>query len=506
VLANDPEYRHLEDVENERIEICQWLREFAEEKDAYSQEISELMYEAVIRRSLLHIDKSKIHIDTGGLLRSFDKTFQERFDRHKALSVLDDRLRKSLKLDNTTLKQQSHVLFLTDASLSQFSDLFNEVKHRFLFSNEFGLDSYLSVRIRHGTLAGQIRNQLERSHLVTRVNAETQQYAVNRHWLERVFHRYPLLVQEKAEELLRNFSSVIDTMIAEVKGEWIHIKGPQHPDGLLNFDYSEERLLVLLVTVSQATYDEFINLMVQELWHRTEEVLAVVRRRIQADLKQRMTAALDRLAREMIFLEEDIRHSEFIAAVTACRTSLQSELDQIAEWFKIVDEGALPDYRLRQAMDTALEMVHKCYPNTDIGLVVSGDEVTCMGRTFTSFVFLYFILLENVARHSGLREYERVQVQIEVSRRKDNLEIVVENEIGDDTDIDALRRKLVVLEKPQSGLEALRGIRTEGGTGFYKLCKIIGYDLGSKTYDVSFNEEANIFTVRLNLETKGVVQ
>jgi len=43
--------------------------------------------------------------------------------------------------------------------------------HEFALHPEHGLDAYLSLRIRHGTLSGHLRGPVEREHLVIRRDA-----------------------------------------------------------------------------------------------------------------------------------------------------------------------------------------------------------------------------------------------------------------------------------------------------------------------------------------------
>jgi hypothetical protein len=62
--------------------------------------------------------------------------------------------------------------------------MFLFVRDNFVSNNEFGLDAYLSTRIRHGTLPNHIRSVFEIYNLVT---AQTDgNYANNDFWQERL--------------------------------------------------------------------------------------------------------------------------------------------------------------------------------------------------------------------------------------------------------------------------------------------------------------------------------
>ena len=56
----------------------------------------------------------------------------------------------------------------------------------FLNNQEHGLDCYLSMRIRHGAFAGQLRAPLEKEHIITQRSSGSDQYTSNVYWRNRV--------------------------------------------------------------------------------------------------------------------------------------------------------------------------------------------------------------------------------------------------------------------------------------------------------------------------------
>jgi hypothetical protein len=59
------------------------------------------------------------------------------------------------------------------------------LQERFLFDSSHGLDSYLSQRIRHGSIQNYLRNPVEEAQLVTQKDSQTGKYQANNYWLER---------------------------------------------------------------------------------------------------------------------------------------------------------------------------------------------------------------------------------------------------------------------------------------------------------------------------------
>jgi len=66
-----------------------------------------------------------------------------------------------------------------------FEQLFMIIRDQFLFNPKYGLDIYLSTRIRHGTLVNRLRNHFEDNHLVT--NKSNERYLPNVYWTENFF-------------------------------------------------------------------------------------------------------------------------------------------------------------------------------------------------------------------------------------------------------------------------------------------------------------------------------
>ena len=95
-------------------------------------------------------------------------------------------LRASVEVANFTPEYTKSVsLVIIDGGFKLFVQAFNEIKYLFLYSNEYGLDSNLSQRIRHGTLLGAIRALFDSFHLVTQKDSSGR-YRDNAYWTNRL--------------------------------------------------------------------------------------------------------------------------------------------------------------------------------------------------------------------------------------------------------------------------------------------------------------------------------
>jgi hypothetical protein len=102
----------------------------------------------------------------------------------------------------------------SDLLILMFSKLFLEC----LTNPEHGLDCYLSIRIRHGALSGQLRGPLEEEKIITQRAGATQLYKRNDYWLDK-FNYLDGGSVEQLNALLATFShdydEVIDTFVSE---------------------------------------------------------------------------------------------------------------------------------------------------------------------------------------------------------------------------------------------------------------------------------------------------
>ncbi|MGA9656532.1 MAG: hypothetical protein WBP56_24290 [Polyangia bacterium] len=493
-----------EDLERERIAICQTLLAIdPASSDASSTEIARRTEALVIRRALQRYGESKIHVDTSGIVRSLDRGFYDKFLRFRAFSLLTGRLRETLALKDLRFDTEEPVLVISDATLQQFQDLFDDLRARFISSNEFGLDSYLSVRIRHGTLSGQIRSQFEREALITRKNARTAQYEYNAHWSKPLTLSSPAAVRDKINDAFRRFSATIDGLIQEVKEDWLQIKSRSKAAGMFDFDYTDADAVNLYLAVLQiADVERFVEAVFANLWERTQAQLAKIRDRITGELCQRLLQTIDDLERALGELAPGTRNADLSAALARCRTSVANELGAIAAWFKVGEEEAVPDYKLTLLAYASSEILRNCFPNlAEFPEMEIGDESLMMkGSSFTAFIDLLFILFENAVRHAQL---DRPRVQGRIFAHCARLVIEVRNALGPDISVEDLQRtarSLLETAKRATGV-----IRQEGGSGFAKLHKIAKYDLGQEDYSIDVDVKPKEgFAIRVELSLEGL--
>ncbi len=502
VLDYSFEYDNTDDLHNERVAICQLLIELdPAAADACSQEIFRLVQGSHLRRALQHIAEAKVGIDFNGLKASLGKTIRERYERFASFSSLSDRQRESLQLDGIDLSAARSVLVITDEGRLQFEELFQEIKSLFLYSNEYGLDSCLSVRIRHGTLSGQLRSRFENENLITRKNAVDRLYDKNMYWSENVFSALGSEVDEACDLALRKFSGTVDSVIGEVKDVWIQVRGTSNDNrGLFDYEYSSDQLVGLYASVLLTkTYEEFVDGVLEELYKRTQSNLATVVDQIKSVLTGRITTALDDLGSEVLTVDNSLRSSPFYDAVVRCGTHIQNELEAIAAWFRIPTEQSLEDFAAPLLIETAVATIRKCFPSfTFAPAVAVPKDLVFRGLHLVSLGDIMFLLLGNIVQHSAM---ESLVASITIAESEETVELVIANEVNASVSDELIRNAVREIASVRKAKAADGITRREGGSGFHKLHKIIKYDLDcgdDYKIDVEFTPERQ-FLVRVVL-------
>jgi len=479
ILDSSIVYESSDDLENERTKICQLLLKLdSNNTEEYSSEIHRLTQAKAVRDAIHQVDSSKVYVDKIGIAKSLDRAFYDGFDRYRQWYGLEERIRYSIiTIDFTKGRGETTTtdLIRLDAAVELFNVLFLEIRHRFISSNEYGLDSYLSLRIRHGTLAGQLRRVYEERRIITTLESSTDKYHSNLYWVNRFSN------VEKFEEIdqkLADFSKTIDDLIDDVKRNWIQIRSISTPQGLFDFEYTQNDLASLYLKYGYLeNVNEFIEQCFDELNKRAELVLKKVRSSIRETLCDKLMNALTNLEQDVIELLGDSDHSEFSTCIAQCRTETQLELDLIAGWFETVGDATMPDYEVQHAVKTCIEMLRRTSPDkTARPIVDQSSKWQLPGETFTFFVDMIYIPLENAVKYSAEGPED---VSIRIFKKEQRAAISIENTLPRETDLDQLQELSKELGKRVNTSIAGQKIRSEGNSGYYKLGKLIQINLKS---------------------------
>lgn len=517
-------FENQDSLDAERIEICTILSNIDKENfENYINEISEIDRNILIRKGVKQIDESKIYVDINGLKKSLYKDLNENLQRStnlQSLSIdqitkLDLKENKVLMIfydqDNNNDDQTDSNIKITGYSRFKiFKEMFLKLRDNFIANNEYGLDTYLSMRIRHGTLLGEFRSNFEKYYLVTKKENESK-YKENQYWKSLTENDEKL--RNKFNSVLSDFSERIDSTSNSLKNNKIQIKTENKiSDGFFDFSYSETELHRLFQDKFAAikTTELFIDETLEELWSKTEKNLKVIRDYISIQLKEEITGYISELNNnvdELISKKDNPLYSEFIRNLTNCKTDIRNELDKIASWFRKTNNKSINDFNIQLPIDSTLITFRRIYKDFSSLTVTTKNNCSKKfeGEFFQHFCYIFQNLIHNIIEHSGLLSYE-LNIIIEINELENNLIISVQNNLSESLDIDNINNKIQNIITALNKEKNSDRIRNESGTGYIKINKTLYHDLRRNYFEIIIHpvDENRVFKCEIIMDSNNL--
>lgn len=510
VLDWSLEFTSPEDLDHERIAILDWLESIDPESGpVYEEERAQITRRIVLQKGLSEINRGKIYVDTAGIKKELGKQFIERllwYMRSRPGTGAFPDMVPSVQVapGGRVILHLTRSGIVRDDGFLLFRELHHEVRNRFLWSDHCGLDSCLSVELRHGNVSGQLRPPFERAKLITQRDATEGRYAPNQFWLD-LATKAPDHILGQLDWTFASFAGRIDALIEDVKDCWIRIRSTDHhPDGLFDYEFTDEELREVR---SRADTDDdspavFITAIFDSLWQRTRKNLEAVKAAIRTRLTTEFYAALTTLESDVqtIYprLAPPIRQH-----VANCRTDLDEELRVLEGWFAVDEVSALSDYDLELLLETVLYRVRRLQGIEDFSprTQILGN-ISLQGRTFRALYNVLYLVVENVIAHARERR-NTADILIEV--QGDTLRIHVGNDTKDEACLEELERTAPELEAKAQGGIGTSVVRQEGKSGYSKLGKLLRSDLQRAEYTVTVAvTEGKRFEVSVSIPLTGL--
>jgi hypothetical protein len=494
-------------VLEERLSICRRLVEVDEDAgESYHSEIKGLLRRLMVQQRMKEVEQSKIYVDTDGIKRKVEDELRELFNRYRALRMdRTDAFDTELVLSavrKATEGDRQDLVSLTlpqNESAELFGLIIRRVRDEYVSSPEHGLDKYLSVRIRHGTLAAHLRRPVETAKLVTARELGSVEYKRNEFWEARLWaddESMKFILQR-----LEQFSREFDEFVNEIKS-WIQIKKDGSPGaGLFDFTLHSSGVRVLSEALTADTsFEAFIDNLFENFGLSLDLNLERVRAQIQSRGKVTARHLLDGLATDIARFGDNADVGELINAIRSASTDLQVALDRITAWFERASTAGSEPFSVQDTIELSVEAVRTLAPDfqVEIGGNVTEPIMLGAGPYLTIFVDVFFIIFENIVRHSGLSDHA---ASVALNLRDATLTIRVENFVGDAIAIDEVAERLGTIRRAIHDDKQGSIVSREGGTGFHKLRRILTHDLliSNPQLDFGFMDDERVFYVNFSI-------
>lgn len=476
------------DRRRERMAICRRLIEMdSSNSSAYEDEIKDLTLDDLKEEGLHNFDQSRVFVNVIGLREIALVEYTEAYERFCDLSTIPegnvvpsvDVLRDLIRAN----KEGKEVLKL-QASMSEVKTVFLDMLHGladiYLNNPVHGLDSFLSLRIRHGSMASSIRGPLEEAQLITSHGKSTNivDYERNEYWITGI----GLAADESdaVDRLLRTFSRSIDLLISTAVSQYVQIHGPDHQKGAFRISLPEETIASLAEQgrVMRGA-NEFFNLCFKRFGFALTPCLAKMRSTIEDEIKTPLDSMLSKLAIDLSLLVGQQRASSFTHVVNQSRVAIQQAVDRVIGWFQLRDTiDSTRTYSIEELVEVCIAIARNTHtgftPIVTPSISSRDRKLRVMSHLMHPFSDAVFIMIDNVYKHSGLSAPPEISLTIGLCETS-ALQIKCESQVAPiGPNRAAVEQRLSEIKDQISSFQISNAANLEGGTGLLKLRKLAG--------------------------------
>lgn len=465
------------EILQQRQNTCAVLRELDPDNESeYQDEIHEISNRQLMSDGQYIVDRTRIHVDTGALTKWAVRELSEEFYRYKDLAEVVtpmefDEVMRDVLLENQIPAQFSE---FGEADAVLYSMLVR-VGTEFLNNSLFGLDYYLSKRIRHQSFVGLIRGPLELQGLITTRDTANANYNKN----EMILERFSECSRETLNGLIgafNRFSASFDAALVETKDKIIQIRSKDNPHGLVDFEISPQIIPVARVFLSDQNINGFVRGAISIMWALLDKSLGDVRDYISGELKSTLSSGFDELRAQLkIFVEGRSEYLELDRLIGESSVLVQRALDDASSWFcKTNDKEAFRrTFKAEQAVKISIEAAKKCLRDFDpnINIIQPHSDVVVMPSTLVFLHDVIFISLDNARVHSGLKSPE-IDIEVIPDLASERFVINVACSARQSVKAEAERKLAVIRDNITKG-ELHSKTKIEGGSGLYKIAAVV---------------------------------
>lgn len=503
-------------VEIERLEICRILSELDHiNRQYYLEQIREITRRRIVRARFEQVERTKIYVDADGVKRQSEKTIKEGYQRFIAAlsdaSYSNDAI-EMMRQVNTILSSVNadgvkiHFPDLPTNERDQiFSSCVRDLMRLLISSQEYGLEAYLSTRVRHGTMGNQLRSAFEINSILTQ--KDNGRYVADYMWAGNLNVTDYEAARWLAERLAA-FSEAIDLAIEDLVRKRVQVRSDVTPEGLLEFNLFNYDILRMQAEVTLETdFEEFFDKVLDRFWTVLEDSLGSVRKFVNGPFLASVVELTEQLQLDVTHELAGYNVSALAGAIASARTQIAVNSANVANWFTLAREVERPDYEFGVAAEVAIGSIAACHPSLGLRLERNDDvNFECRGRSLESLVYILFTALDNAVEHCALGDAAPT-LMLDTRLEDGWLSLRLVNSCAAVTDVETANRRLDGLRSRLGNSHDVQSLATtEGGSGYAKIVRMLRHDLLARySLDFGFVNESE-YEVKIGVEAKAVVR
>lgn len=446
------------DLDKERMQICVNLaRHDAENAELYTQEIVDLARRINIEEGVQYLESSRVFVDEIGIQKWANKHLESQFLRY--VDYLKAGLFTSVKeLEAEIIRLASHAgnktlaitNYLDDYDVtaeSLLGDVLRALMQAFLDLPRFGLDSFLSSRVRHGSFVGYLRGPLESRRIVTKKVAGSAKYHDN----ETILARWQIAGERERKIVnakLAIFSETVDSLLERTVAKSLHVKSASRPDGLVAFGAEQGagihtvkrwQLILKANLTENTTLEQLISYCFHNFfWPAVKHSLDRVQAHVKEELRDEFDRAIDHLTNGIEHSLDPAQREAVRAELIHVRRELAVALGRVALWFDLPKQSAhLLSMSLQRCLEIGLVSARTIRPSfsPNVAWDISEDaSISINGPAIGAINDIAYLIFANIAEHSGAEEdfgnsLDPLRIDVRITNVGDLISVHIESDV-----------------------------------------------------------------------------
>lgn len=502
-----------DDVEAERINICQFLQKIdSKNENDYITEISHILKNKQIMQSVKYIENVKLDVDMNKIIEQHLNTFEDNFKRFRQIGELDIEY-EAIDLTNNLIYIKSN----TDSrkynhKLIVFKEILIDFRNELAFG-KYGLDQMIGTRIRHGSMQNQLRVVFEKNNIIFVKNSTKENDYIPSVEFEKQCNNLTGIGREKVFTYFSGFSREIDDYFEMLRSQYVKIKTEEvNPHGIIDLNINVDELVKLFEQTQRIKNENIVLEMFEDFWlEKLNESLENARKFFNGTVKDKIIGMLNELEENIrnVIENEQIQFNLF-DAISRGRTEIQNAITNVSEWFQLPTKQEYAEFDSTRLIETCEGINRRVFTNyNQIHLnkkINSQSKIN--GNWFSYFIDIMIILFTNAYYHSGyLNNLSELNVDLNIDEQNEKLIIFIRNNLSGNINITELQNTILrIQEKINTSIETGQYSNFEGGSGYVKICKILEWNIGTKWYlEFGLEENDEYFFTKIVMDINKII-
>lgn len=486
------------EVEEERLAILSNLKSLRSSREKqYEADIHKIVGQQTVDELLKRYEVGKIHCDEREI----------KIWANEALTARFIRLRDYINAGMLPVERESDIEYITHISegrsgsfvfkvpssdaYSIARSIIEELLQKYSLDPRHGIDSYLSLGMRHGALIDHLRSPLSNNQMIT--SKTISGYEESTYWKNTFQLSDDPDVGDMVSDALQRFSEKYDQKLNYIKDELIQVRRPEKPDGIINLEWSDGEILAFLPTfIRLENLDEILDEFSAYYWQLTEARLAPSQRFILNEIKSDLFRLFSELEQELELESGYQRLGPFTDQVMRAKDELTIALKELATWHNVAKSTDVEPISLPDIISASEKIARRLHPAFEPTVKIYGDKEVKLSSSLNVLIEVFKALFINVCVHSGVQR-PKVNIDIDSSAPK----ALVVTFRSDCSDVQGAKAAAdLAQEKIMSG-EYEHKLSTEGGSGLPKVARATVSN-GAPQTKVWVDEQESLFCVRMS--------